>query len=58
MNTSNQTELLNTLIELEEQINELWNYHPDNENCIDVVAEFDNLQKNALHIEQELKEKV
>ena len=24
MNTSNQTELLNTLIELEEQINELW----------------------------------
>ena len=46
MNTSNKTELLNTLIELEEQINELWNYHPDNENCIDVVAEFDNLQKN------------
>ena len=57
MNTLNQTELLNTLIELEEQINELWNYHPDNENGIDVVAEFDNLQKNALHIEQELKEK-
>ena len=57
MNTLNQTELLNTLIELEEQINELWNYHQDNENCIDVVAEFDNLQKNALHIEQELKEK-
>ena len=56
MTPSKEIELVNTLIEIEEQISELWDYHPDNPKCIDVVSEFDNLQKNALSISHELAE--
>ena len=54
--TNEKAELINTLIELEERIDELWEYHPENPNRIDVEDEFQELQKVVLLIQTELDE--
>jgi hypothetical protein len=51
-----KAELINTLIEVEERIDELWEYHPENPNRIDVEDEFQKLQKVVLLIQTELNE--
>ena len=51
-----KAELINTLIEVEERIDELWEYHPENPNRIDVEDEFQELQKVVLLIQTELNE--
>ena len=51
-----KAELINTLIEVEERIDELWEYHPENPNRIDVEDEFQELQKVVLLIQTELDE--
>ena len=43
-----KAELINTLIEVEERIDELWEYHPENPNRIDVESEFNDLQRTAI----------
>ena len=48
--------LINALIEIEDRIDELWDYHPENPNRVDVEDEFDRLQKNALLIQTQLGE--
>jgi hypothetical protein len=48
--------LINALIEIEDRIDELWDYHPENPNRVDVEGEFDRLQKNALVIQTQIRE--
>jgi len=51
-----KAELVNALLEVEERIDELWEYHPENPNRIDVEDEYLKFQKVALLIETELDE--
>jgi len=46
--TSEQSHLL---LDIEEQIENLWNFHPENPDRIDVVEEFDKLQRAAASVE-------
>jgi hypothetical protein len=48
--------LINALIEIEDRIDELWDYHPENPNRVDVEGEFDRLQKDALIIQTQIRE--
>ena len=48
--------MLNRLFEIEAQIAELWTYHPENPNAIDVVVEFNELQREASTIESYLQD--
>jgi len=48
--------LINALIEIEDRIDELWDYHPENPNRIDVESEFNDLQRTAILIEAQLGE--
>ena len=54
--TTEKAALVNTLIEVEDRIDELWEYHPENPNGIDVVDEFEKLQKLALVLQTQLEE--
>ena len=54
--TTTKAELVNTLIEVEDRIDELWEYHPENPNGVDVVDEFEKLQKLALVLQTQLEE--
>jgi hypothetical protein len=54
--TKEKAEFINTLIELEERIDELWEYHPENPNRIDVESEFNDLQRNAILIQAQIDE--
>ena len=51
-----KAELVNALLEVEERIDELWEYHPENPNRIDVEDEYLELHKVALLIQNELDE--
>jgi hypothetical protein len=51
-----KAELINTLIEVEERIDELWEYHPENPNRIDVESEFNDLQRTAILIQSQIDE--
>ena len=51
-----KAELINTLIEIEERIDELWDYHPENPNRVDVEDEFSNLQRTAILLQTEIDE--
>jgi len=48
--------LINALIEIEDRIDDLWDYHPENPNRVDVESEFDRLQKDALIIQTQIRE--
>jgi hypothetical protein len=48
--------LINALIEIEDRIDELWDYHPENPNRVDVEGDFDRLQKDALIIQTQIRE--
>ena len=56
MMTTEKAALVNALIEVEDRIDELWEYHPENPNGIDVVDEFEKLQKLALVLQTQLEE--
>ena len=53
--TQEKSDLMNQLFEIEERIAELWEFHPDNPDVIDVVDEFNKLQRNASGIEDYLQ---
>ena len=54
--TEEQADLLNKLFEIEERIGDLWEFHPDNPNRVDVEVEFIELQREASSITSYLKE--
>ena len=47
-------ELVNEVIFLNERMEDLWRYHPDNPNKVDVVGEYNNIKKELDLIEDEL----
>ena len=53
--TQEKVDLMNRLFEIEERIGELWEVHPDNPDAIDVVEEFNKLQRDAAGIEDYLQ---
>ena len=54
--TQEQADLINVLTEVEDQIDELWDYHPENPRHIDVVERFETLQKLATVIQGQIAE--
>jgi len=54
--TTEKAILVNTLIEVEDRIDELWEYHPENPDKTDVVEEFEKLQKLALVLTTQIDE--
>ena len=52
---NSKTELINDLIALETILGEIWKYHPDNSNQVDVVTEYNQLLKIKGDIENDLK---
>ena len=53
--TQEKADLINRLMEIEDRIEELWEFHPDNPDAIDVVDEFTKLQRDASGIEDYLQ---
>lgn len=53
--TQEKADLINRLVEVEEQIQDLWEFHPDNPNVVDVVTKFNDLQREASSIESYLE---
>jgi len=53
--TQEKADLINRLVEVEEQIQDLWEFHPDNPNAVDVVTKFNDLQREAHSIESYLE---
>ena len=53
--TQEKADLINRLMEIEEQLQDLWEYHPDNPNGVDVVDQFNKLQRDASGIEDYLQ---
>ena len=51
-----KTELINDLIASTTVIEELWRYHPDNPNKVDIIKEFKVLTKIKTDIEKEIQE--
>ena len=54
--TTEKAELINTLIEIEERIDELWKYHPENPNRVNVEDEFNDLQRTAILLQAQIDE--
>jgi len=48
--------LINDLIAVSTVMDELWNYHPDNPNKKDVIAEYKTLEQIKLDIEKEIED--
>lgn len=55
--TAEAAEMINRLIEIEDELQLLWDFHPDNPDAIDVVSRFVELQRDATSIESYLQEK-
>ena len=54
--TSDQADMLNKLMDVENEISILWEYHPDNPNQTNVEDRFEELQKLVITIETYLEE--
>ena len=54
--TIEQADMLNKLMDVENEISILWEYHPDNPNQTNVENRFEELQKLATTIETYLEE--
>ena len=53
--TQDKADLLNQLVTIENEIQELWEYHPENPDVIDVVTRFNDLQKDASTLQNYLQ---
>ena len=51
---SEKSQLINDLIEVEDRIDELWEYHPENPDATDVVSMFNEMQSRAISLTQAL----
>lgn len=49
-------ELINDLIDIEDELQELWDFHPDNPEAINVKARFESCQRNAASIQAHIQE--
>jgi len=49
-----KADLINDLISVSTVMEELWKYHPENPERIDIVSEYDNLVEMKKEIEAEL----
>lgn len=54
--TQEKADLINALVEIEDRIDELWEYHPENPHRIDVEDEFERLQMTAVGIKTRIEE--
>ena len=54
--TPEQANILNKLMDVENEISTLWEYHPDNPNQTNVEERFEELQKLVITIETYLEE--
>ena len=52
---SEKSQLINDLIEVEDRIDELWEYHPENPDATDVVSMFNEMQSRAISLIQALE---
>ena len=48
-------QLINDIIFFQERLDELWQYHQDNPEKVNVEDEFDRIQKIILSLESEIK---
>ena len=53
--TQDKADLLNQLVKIENEIQELWEYHPENPDAIDVITRFNDLQKDASTLQNYLQ---
>jgi hypothetical protein len=53
---SEKSQLINDLIDIEDRIDELWEYHPENPDATDVVSMFNEMQSRAISLTQALTE--
>tara|TARA_B100000282_G_scaffold99521_1_gene70083 strand:+ start:687 stop:887 length:201 start_codon:yes stop_codon:yes gene_type:complete len=51
-----KVELINDLAATATVMDELWRYHPDNPNKVNIVKEYDSLKKMQSDIEEEIKD--
>ena len=51
-----KVELINDLAATVTVMDELWRYHPENPNKVDIIKEYSALQKMQSDIEQEIKD--
>ena len=51
-----KVELVNEVIFLNDRMEELWRYHPDNPNKIDVVWEYNNIKNELDLIEDRIQQ--
>ena len=51
-----KVELINDLAATATVMDELWRYHPDNPNKVDIVKEYKNLEQMQKDIEKEILE--
>jgi len=54
--TQEKADLINALMEVEEQIDEIWEYHPENPNRTDVESKFLDLQRTAILLQAQIDE--
>jgi hypothetical protein len=53
--TQEKADLINRLMEIEDQLQDLWEFHPDNPDGVDIVTTFNDLQRDASTIESYLQ---
>ena len=51
-----KVELINDLAATATVMDEVWRYHPDNPNKVNIVKEYDSLKKMQSDIEEEIKD--
>ena len=51
-----KNELINNLIDIEDEIQQLWDFHPDNPDAINVKARFESCQRNAVSLQAHIQE--
>ena len=54
--TQEKADLINALVEIEDRIDELWEFHPDNPHRVNVEDEFHRLQATVIAIQTRIEE--
>jgi len=55
-NKSKHSELVNDLVAIQTVMDEIWKYHPDNADNINIIDEYESLKMIKQQIQEELKE--
>ena len=54
--TQEKADLINALVEIEDRIDELWDFHPENPHRVNVEDEFHRLQATVIAIQTRIEE--